>query len=89
MKIDRLVDCFDSAIDHEKEYVAIMVKIPNCIKPEIIIQHKENLLEKIQYYRNSYNSDCELNSNKSVKLIACTNTNKLASLDRWVKSIEA
>lgn len=89
MKMDKLVQCFDLAIEHKKKYVAIMHTADHKIKPDIEIIQTEDFLQELKKCRAIYNDDCELKMRTSNKLLACTCTDKLASLDRWVKSIEA
>lgn len=53
----------------EKKAFAVSVSVPNCVKPEIIINPWENLEYKLDYYKKAYNDNLELVHNNEIKII--------------------
>lgn len=89
MHIDKLVQCFDLAIEHKKKYVALMYISDHKIKPEIVIIQTEDFLQELQKCRAIYNDNCELKMRTSNKIKSCTCTNRFVTIEKWVKSNEA
>jgi len=60
MRILTLTDlkkAFETAQNKEYQFVGIAVTIPNTDEFEVIINHKANFDEKLDYYLKTYNED--------------------------------
>lgn len=67
-KKEQLIQCFTNAYNYKINYVAILVKLPDGSN-EVIINKRENALEKLNYYKNAYDEDLKLNSNKEIEIV--------------------
>lgn len=50
-------------------YFAVLVKLPNQEKPELIVNFAESIPTKIEYYRYNYNEDNTLKANPNVRIL--------------------
>ncbi len=69
-KKEKLIELFEDAIVCDNEFVAIAVETKGNDEYEIIINPRENLENKLEYYRNSYNDDLVLNTYNGIKIVA-------------------
>lgn len=69
------------AIHHEMPYVAVVVSVPNCTSPEIIVNPLENVPDKTIYYANAYDENMRLKANPSIRI---TSVYTGASLDEFI-----
>lgn len=49
--------------------IRVFVRMPNCSKPEIIENPKENFKFKKDYYNNAYDNDLRLKSFNEIKIV--------------------
>lgn len=64
--------CLEAEINkaiQEKSTFAVSIQIPDCPKPEIIINPWDNLEYKLEYYKKAYNDDLELINNTKIKIV--------------------
>lgn len=61
---------FNGYINNGAEYIGVFVKAHNLQEPEVIVNPKENLSKKLEYYLNAYNNDMRLNSLHSIQIVA-------------------
>lgn len=66
-KFERL---YKKYIEDGAEYIGVFVKSHNLQEPELIVNPKENLSKKLEYYLNAYNCDMRLNSLHSIQIVA-------------------
>ena len=66
-KFERL---FNQYMNDGAEYIAVFIKAHNLEEPEMIVNPKENLQKKLEYYLNAYNDDMRLNSLHSIQIVA-------------------
>lgn len=64
-----LENCFNEAKEKGYKYVAVLVTVPNCSMPELIINHKDNFDSKLDYYKGAYNEDLTLKSFNKIKIL--------------------
>lgn len=64
--MEKLIECFERALKYNK-YIYIIVSIFG--KEEIIINKPENVEDKLNYYKNSYNEELELKTNTNIKIV--------------------
>lgn len=57
LTMEYLENCFKRAIESNAKFVAVSVRVPNASTNEIIINPRENLEIKLEYYKKSYDED--------------------------------
>ena len=57
MKLNNLVNCFESAIKNNAMYVAVKIEMYGFEENELIINPKANFEQKLKYYINAYNEN--------------------------------
>lgn len=65
---DRLIAAMIDAIALRKAFY-VKVKMPECIKPEMIINPAENLEYKKKYYEHAYDDDLKLLSFDKIQIV--------------------
>ncbi len=56
--------------EHDKQYMVVIVELPNTPLAEIIINPRPNFETKVEYYKNAYNELGILKANPAVKIVA-------------------
>lgn len=70
MKKSKFKKIIDKGLEQDCSFMVVMIETEGSKKPEIIINPKENFVEKMKYYDLAYNEDMELiNAKKNGKLI--------------------
>lgn len=69
-KKERFKELFNRYINDGAEYIGVFVKSHNLEEPELIVNPKENLSKKLEYYLKAYNCDMRLNSLHSIQIVA-------------------
>lgn len=69
MKKTELQELLKKADESGTSYVAVKIETEGGNRPEIIINPRENIKEKLHYYMNAYDDDLVLNSTKGKKYI--------------------
>ncbi|EJP91491.1 hypothetical protein IC3_02916 [Bacillus cereus VD142] len=59
LTLDGLERCFNEAVNEGAEYVAVQIEMDGFPSDEVIINHKQNIDTKLEYYRKTYNEDLE------------------------------
>lgn len=73
MKLDNLINCFETAIKNNSKYVGIKVAMCGFEENEIIINPRANFEQKLKYYVNAYNEDLTLkNAPDKVEIVGFT-----------------
>ena len=81
MKLNNLVNCFESAIKNNAIYVAVKIEMYGFEESEIIINPKANFEQKLKYYINAYNEDLTLkNAPDKIKIVGFTYGNCLQNI---------
>lgn len=57
MNIEKLEKTFDTAIEHGFSYVAVVIQMSDFKTCEVIINPIDNAIDKLEYYKNTYNDD--------------------------------
>ena len=60
---------FEQEIELSKKYVVVVVQIELFPANEIIINTTENFEAKLNYYKNAYNDNLELNAFNGIKIV--------------------
>jgi len=66
---NKLINCFYKAIDREKKYIGVKIKLPNLNDTETIINPQNNFEEKLKYYKDNYDDDLKLKHNPEVEIL--------------------
>lgn len=61
-RLDELKLAFKEAIESNSKFIAVEVMSKNSLKPELIINPRENFKDKLDYYSKAYNDDLSLKS---------------------------
>lgn len=69
--IYELVKCFNEAIEKDKKYVGVLIKMQGFEAPELIINGRANFKSKLAYYLKAYNEDLTLKTFNGIKIVAC------------------
>lgn len=56
----------------DESYIGLFVEMPGFDKPELIINHYENLPKKLEYYKRTYDYNLEHKQAKGIKIIGYT-----------------
>ena len=81
MKLDNLINCFESAIKNNALYVGVKVAMCGFEENEIIINPRANFEQKLKYYINAYNDDLTLkNAPDKVEIVGFTYGNSLEDI---------
>ena len=73
-KRDRLMECFDIAMDYVQKYMAVKIGLPNG-KYEVIIFERNAFVDKRTYYMNNYDEDLKLKRTPEIEILdfCCAN----------------
>ncbi|MDF2537419.1 MAG: hypothetical protein K0S76_440 [Herbinix sp.] len=68
-KIKKLEFAVNTAIKNNQSLM-LFIEMPGFECPEIIINPPENLVKKLEYYKNTYDDELEHKHSKGIKIIA-------------------
>ena len=72
-KKEQLIEVFNEAVQLFSDFVAVAIETRGSEGIEIIINPRENLRDKLEYYKKAYNNDLVLNTFDGIKIIsACS-----------------
>jgi hypothetical protein len=66
---ERLNKLFNQAIEHNYDYIGVVVEMNGFPSPELIINSRANFEKKLEYYNNAYDDDLVLKSFNGIKII--------------------
>jgi hypothetical protein len=72
MKMKNLEFCFNKAIEVDANFVGILVKMDGFPEKELIINSKENIKAKLEYYKNTYDEDLNHKYSKGIRIVGFT-----------------
>ncbi|WP_343337303.1 hypothetical protein TPELB_23630 [Terrisporobacter petrolearius] len=64
--------CFKSAIENSAKYIAVKINTRGSSAEEIIINPKENIISKLNYYKKAYTDDLVLKSYDGIRITGIT-----------------
>ena len=67
-----LIELVDQFLEGEIEagdYIVVFFELPGLFAPEVIVNPRANVSEKLEYYTAAYNDDLQLHANNAVKII--------------------
>lgn len=76
------------ALQRDSGYLVVLVESPDSVKPEIIINPRENLETKLAYYMRAYNDNLELNTFNKIRIVKYYYTRTIGRLIRQIISME-
>ena len=80
-KFKQLESCFTHAYKTEKAFVVVMVEIEGQEGYEIIINPYINILEKLEYYRKTYDDDLNHKHAKGIKIVSWCSLDEIRELE--------
>jgi hypothetical protein len=72
LTMENLEICFNAAKEKGKNYVGVLVKLPNTSGKEVIINGKENFDEKLKYYHDVYDENLNHKNVPNLKIVGFT-----------------
>lgn len=69
LTLDGLERCFNEAVNEDAEYVAVQIEMDGFPSDEVIINHKQNIDTKLEYYRKTYNEDLEHRYDPGIRIV--------------------
>ena len=72
LTIDSLANMVDEAIMSNATYIGVKIQMQGLTKPEVIINEMENFKSKLEYYKQSYNTDLTLKAFNGIKIVGFT-----------------
>lgn len=81
MNLQQLELVLVEAIYKSAKYIAVEIKTNDTTDNEIIINRNNAILEKLLYYKKSYNNDLTLKSNNDIKIVNAVYTNTLSEIE--------
>ena len=82
LTIKDLERVFKMAYEDRANYVAVKIEMQGFSEPEVIINHRDNFLDKLDYYKKSYNDDLTLKSFNGIRIIGFTWGNTFEEIER-------
>lgn len=67
--MQEMTEIFEDAKEFGAQYIAVKIEMDGFEKPEVIINEKENLDTKLEYYKDTYNEDLTHKYSKGIKII--------------------
>ncbi len=84
MKKSEFTNIIDEGLKYGCSFMVVVIENEESKEPEIIINPKENFVEKMRYYDQAYNDDMELISakkaGKSIRIVNVSMMNYLVEL---------
>lgn len=77
MLMTELVHIFDEAKDGEWEYVGVKIHMDGFPKDEVIINEKDNIDTKLEYYQKTYDANCNHKFAKGISIVGAAYANSL------------
>lgn len=86
MNMKILEEIFEEAYKVRARYVAVKVEISMAgnVSEEIIINQLENIKEKLNYYKNAYNSNLTLKTYNGIKIVDCAYGDEFNDIEDWL-----
>lgn len=72
LTMEYLENCFNRAMELNAGYVAVRIKMEGFPTDEIIINPLENAVEKLAYYKKTYDEDLEHKFAKGISIVGFT-----------------
>lgn len=79
-KKDEFIEVFEGGIADGYEYCAVVFLIPGNKREEIIINHKEDFKNKLEYYKQTYDYELRHKYNDDVMILRMAFENDIESL---------
>lgn len=80
LTLEYLERIFKRALEIDQRYVAIALQMDGFDGKEIIINPKENILSKLDYYKKTYDEELNHKFAKGIKIIGFTFGNKFEEI---------
>ena len=74
-KKEQLIEVFNEAVEVFADYVAVAIETRGSKGIEVIINPRENFMDKLEYYKKAYSDDLVLNTFDGIKIISACSFN--------------
>lgn len=81
MDINNLENCFNKAIEGNSRYVGVLVSIKDNKTPELIVNSKESLKDKLEYYKNTYDENLKHKHTPGIFIVGFTQGDSLVEIE--------
>jgi hypothetical protein len=72
LTMENLENCFNAAKKLDKNFVGVVLTLPNAPGEEVIINGKENFDEKLKYYQSTYDENLNHKHVPNLKIVGFT-----------------
>ena len=79
-----LEDNINDAKEFVSLYIAVAIRAPGLIDPEIIINSTANADTKLEYYKRAYNSDLTLKTFEDIQIVDFTYGNTFKEIEEYL-----
>ncbi|MNK57579.1 hypothetical protein D3C87_766380 [compost metagenome] len=70
--MQEMTEIFEDAKEFGANFIAVKVKMDGFEKPEVILNEKENIDSKLEYYKKTYNEDLTHKFSPGIRIINYT-----------------
>lgn len=82
---ETLTESFESCFKRNKKYVCVKIKMNGFLKPEIIVNERQNFDTKLTYYKNAYNENLVLKSYSGIKIVGFMSMNSILEVSKYIE----
>ena len=83
LTMDKLKECFETAIKYDANYIGVKIQMQGFDKPEIIINESANFETKLAYYMKAYDENLILKTFSGIKIIGFTEAESFGEIE-WI-----
>ncbi|MEW4235983.1 hypothetical protein Q0N71_14510 [Bacillus thuringiensis] len=76
----KLEACFKSALNDGVEYVGVLIEMEGFDEPEIIINHRMNISDKLDYYGKTYDVNLNHKFANGIRIVGFTYGDSFADI---------
>lgn len=78
--LQEMISVFEDAKEFNTQYIAVKIQMDGFEKPEVIINEKENINSKLEYYMNTYDENLIHKHSPGIKIVYYTYGNSFEDI---------
>ena len=86
VNLEKLENCFKVAKETNQKFIGVLIQLKGFKKPELIINERENFVNKLAYYKRAYNEDLTLKTFNEIKIIGYAFGSDLGNIYNYLKN---
>ncbi|WP_438285549.1 hypothetical protein [Bacillus wiedmannii] len=75
-----LKQCFTNGINNDAEFVGVLIEMEGFDDPEVIINHRVNIADKLDYYGKTYDENLNHKFAKGIRIVGFTYGDSFADI---------